>query len=242
MYIIAAAAAKSLQSCPTLCDSMDCRLPGSSVHGIFRARVLEWGAIAFSMYIIKENLIYLCLTHCYGLPQWLSSKESTCNAGDLDSIPGLGKSPGEGHSNPLRYSCLENPHGQRSLAGYSLWCRKESHTTERLSTAQHNPLLHVFCFHAPTGNCSGNIMNGKSVVKYNGHILVHWIFLLCLTFLTIHFLKLFVSFISTVLTFIISTSLIILFNPFHDLLLLCSFKNEVISFHLIFILCLDELS
>ena len=44
----AAAAAKSLQSCPTLCDSMDCSLPGSSVHGIFQARVLEWGAIAFS--------------------------------------------------------------------------------------------------------------------------------------------------------------------------------------------------
>ena len=36
------------QSCPTLSDPMDCGLPGSSVHGIFQARVLEWGAIAFS--------------------------------------------------------------------------------------------------------------------------------------------------------------------------------------------------
>ena len=44
----AAAAAKSLQSCPTLHDPMDCSLPGSSVRGIFQARVLEWGAIAFS--------------------------------------------------------------------------------------------------------------------------------------------------------------------------------------------------
>ena len=44
----AAAANKSLQSCPTLCDPMDCSLPGSSIHGIFQARVLEWGAIAFS--------------------------------------------------------------------------------------------------------------------------------------------------------------------------------------------------
>ena len=43
----AAAAAKSLQSCPTLCDPMDCSLPGSSVHGIFQATVLEWGAIEF---------------------------------------------------------------------------------------------------------------------------------------------------------------------------------------------------
>ena len=39
--------AKSLQSCPTVCDSMDCSLPGSSVHGIFQARVLEWVATAF---------------------------------------------------------------------------------------------------------------------------------------------------------------------------------------------------
>ena len=37
------------QSCPTLSDPMDCSLPGSSVHGIFQARVLEWGAIAFSL-------------------------------------------------------------------------------------------------------------------------------------------------------------------------------------------------
>ena len=38
------------QSCPTISDPMDCNLPGSSVHGIFQARVLEWGAIAFSGY------------------------------------------------------------------------------------------------------------------------------------------------------------------------------------------------
>ena len=44
----AAAAAKSLQLCPTLCDPIDSSPPGSSVQGIFQARVLEWGAIAFS--------------------------------------------------------------------------------------------------------------------------------------------------------------------------------------------------
>jgi len=47
--VAAAAAAKSLQSCPTLCDPMDCSLPSSSNHGIFRATVLEWVAIAFSI-------------------------------------------------------------------------------------------------------------------------------------------------------------------------------------------------
>ena len=44
----AAAAAKLLQSCPTLCDPIDGSPPGSSIHGIFQGRVLEWGAIAFS--------------------------------------------------------------------------------------------------------------------------------------------------------------------------------------------------
>ena len=46
-------------------------------------------------------------------------KETSCDAEDLGLIPGLGRSLGGGHSNPLQYSCLENPHGQRSLAGYS---------------------------------------------------------------------------------------------------------------------------
>ena len=50
--------------------------------------------------------------------------------GDLGLIPGLGRSRGVGKGNPLQYACLENPHGQRSLVGYSPWGRKESDTTE----------------------------------------------------------------------------------------------------------------
>ena len=49
---------------------------------------------------------------------------------DVGSIPGSGRSPGGGHGNPLQYFCLENPHGQRSLVGYSPWGRKELDTTE----------------------------------------------------------------------------------------------------------------
>ena len=49
-----------------------------------------------------------------GFPGGSSGKESSCNAGDLSSIAGLGRSPGGGRDNPLQYSCLENPHGQRS--------------------------------------------------------------------------------------------------------------------------------
>ena len=53
------------------------------------------------------------------IPSGSDGKESACKAGDPGSIPGLGRSPGGGHGNPLQYSFLENPHGQRSLAGYS---------------------------------------------------------------------------------------------------------------------------
>ena len=63
------------------------------------------------------------------LPGGLDSKESACNEGDLGSIPGSGRSAGGGHGNPLQYSCLENPHGQRSLMGYSPWGHKESDKT-----------------------------------------------------------------------------------------------------------------
>ena len=71
-----------------------------------------------------------------GFPGGSAGKESTCNVGDLGSLSGLGRSPGGGNGNSLQYSCLENPHGQRSLAGYSPWCHKESDTTKQLSTAQ----------------------------------------------------------------------------------------------------------
>ena len=63
-------------------------------------------------------------------PGGLDGQESTCNVADLGSITRLGRSPGEGHGNSLQYSCLENPHGQRSLVGYSQWGHKESDTTE----------------------------------------------------------------------------------------------------------------
>ena len=162
------------QSCPIPSSPMDCSLPGSSVHGIFQARVLEWGAIAttpkcklpaqsfspnphypcntstweFSMPVIEllflppslylwsssshvinppphQLLLYLC--SCLTSPFFLFShsiyplseysqirttssdgKASVYNAGDPGSIPGLGRSSGEGNGNPLQYYCLEN--------------------------------------------------------------------------------------------------------------------------------------
>ena len=58
----------------------------------------------------------ICVWLIQGFPGGSNGKESACNAGDLGFIPGLGRSPGGGHGNPLQYSCLENPRGQRSLA------------------------------------------------------------------------------------------------------------------------------
>ena len=74
--------------------------------------------------------------HHIGFPDSSVAKESACNAGDPSLTPGSGRSTGEGTGYPLQYSCLENPHEQRSLAGYSPWGHKESDMTERLSTAQ----------------------------------------------------------------------------------------------------------
>ena len=69
-----------------------------------------------------------------GLPWWFSGKESACNA-DSGSIPGLGRSPGEGNGYTLEYSCLENPMDQKSLAGYSPQSHKELDMTEQLTIA-----------------------------------------------------------------------------------------------------------
>ena len=79
-----------------------------------------------------------------GFPGGSDGKESAGNSGDLGSVPGLERSPGGGNGNPLQCSCLENLHGQRSLAGYSPGGRKEPDMTERLSTAQH-------CSHSDPG-------------------------------------------------------------------------------------------
>ena len=75
-------------------------------------------------------------------------KESACSAGEPGLIPGSGRSPGEGNGNPLQYSCPENPHGQRSLAGCRPWGHKESDTTERLapSHVSHSITSAVLCW------------------------------------------------------------------------------------------------
>ena len=67
------------------------------------------------------NIINEYLRHKMGLPRWLSSKESACQCRRVCLIPGLGRSPGDGKRYPFQDSCLENPHGHRSLVGYCPW-------------------------------------------------------------------------------------------------------------------------
>ena len=132
-----------------LCDAMDCGTPGSSVHGIFWARIqpffdinILWASAdkestcnAGDPSLISGSESFpgegdkLPTPVFLGFLSGSDGKESACNAGDLGSIPGLGRSPGGGHGNPLQLSCLENPHGQRSLTGCSPWVHKESDMT-----------------------------------------------------------------------------------------------------------------
>ena len=78
-----------------------------------------------------------------GFPDGSNGTESACNAGDLGSAPGSGRTPGGVHGNPLQYSCLENPHCQWSLVGYSVCSSKEFELTERLSTHTHQILEYL---------------------------------------------------------------------------------------------------
>ena len=81
----------------------------------------------------KHFILWIC-HNLFGLLLWFSSKESVCNAGDVGSIPGLGRSLGEGNGSPPQYSCLGKSHGQRSLVGYSLeGVEKELDMTKQLN-------------------------------------------------------------------------------------------------------------
>ena len=136
------------QSCPTPCNHMDCSPPGSSIHGDSPGQNTGMSCHALLQGIFptkgwKPGLppcrcVLYHLSHQgspgIGYPLLYSGVslvaqtvkiKSACNVGDLGSIPGLERSPEGGLGNPVKYSCLENPHGQRSLTGYSPWGHKK---------------------------------------------------------------------------------------------------------------------
>ena len=72
-----------------------------------------------------------------GFPGGSDGKESDCNARDMGSIPGWGRSPGEGNGNPLQYPCLGNPMDIGAWPGYSPWSYKGSDRTEQSMLSHH---------------------------------------------------------------------------------------------------------
>ena len=99
----------------------------------FQSVVLKPPSAAVTASILSRGHFILVLYPLWGFPGGSDGKEPACNAGDPGSIPGLGRSSGEGNGNPLQYSCFVESHGQRSLVGYSSWSHKESDTTEWLT-------------------------------------------------------------------------------------------------------------
>ena len=123
----------SLQSCPTLCDPRGCSPPGSSVHGSFQTRVLEWGASAFSFLLLglinlSHTLIYLMVFYTYlANPQVHSGKESACQRRRRERCgfdPCVQKIPWRRKWQPSPVFLPGESHGQRSLVGYGPWCCK----------------------------------------------------------------------------------------------------------------------
>ena len=100
---------------------------------------ITFAELFYSEFIVNFLLLANCsfyynfVVSYMGLPGGSDSKKSFCSAGDLGSILGLGRAPGGGYGNSPSYSCLENPHGQRSLVGDSPWGRKELDTTVLLN-------------------------------------------------------------------------------------------------------------
>ena len=98
-----------------LCDPMDCGPPGSSVHGILQARILEWEGFPFSGDLPNPGI---------------EPRSSALWADSLPTEPQGKPSPGEGHGSPLQYSCPENPMDRGAWWGYSPWGRSELDMTK----------------------------------------------------------------------------------------------------------------
>ena len=137
--------AKAPQSCPTLCDPMDCSLPGSSSMGFSRQEY--WSGLPcpppedlrnpeteptslmsptlagrfFTTNATWEAYLCVYLYLYQGFPGGADSRQSACNAGNPVLIPGSGRSPGEEKVNPLQCSCPKNPMDSGAIISLSLY-------------------------------------------------------------------------------------------------------------------------
>ena len=118
------------QSCPTLCDPMDCRLPGSSVHGNFQARILEWAAF----------------------PSW---GDLTDPGGRVRGRVSMHVCIGEGNGNPLQYYCLENPR-DRGAWWAAVYGVAESRTRLKRVSSSNSCYPTLIRTSQPTRSAAGN--------------------------------------------------------------------------------------
>ena len=104
-------------------EASSCTLPGNkSVFLICAHFSIDMRLKVVWVQTSLQKSIYPYYNWTVGLLRWLRGKEFSCNAedsGDMGLIPRSGRCPGGGHGNPLQYSCLENPRGERSLVGFS---------------------------------------------------------------------------------------------------------------------------
>ena len=146
------------QLCLTLCDPMDCSLPGSSVHGILQAKILEWLAISFSRrsswsrdwthvshiavrvyHLSTREAVSIPYTVFIWLPRWLSGKEYICQCRRHKRhlfCPWVGKIPWRREWLPTLVFWSGVFHRQRSLMGYNPWDLVQLDMTEHICTCQ----------------------------------------------------------------------------------------------------------
>ena len=119
----------------------------------------NWFTIFVSFYCTAEWLIYMCVymsvylyicidlhIHVYRLPRWPRVKNPPASAGGVGSIPGPGRSPGEGNGNPLQYCCLGNPMGRGAWWVYSSGGCKESDMTWLLNNSNSYVCVCVYIY------------------------------------------------------------------------------------------------
>ena len=95
-------------------EILTCNLRRTSLEVFPNVSIFEWHIFVFHLHsyllvTFLDAFNYRNSSPSQRASHWLSGKESACSAGDPGSIPGSGRSPGEGHGTPLQYSCLENP-------------------------------------------------------------------------------------------------------------------------------------
>ena len=116
-----------------------------TIENIFEPHSITIELLTYGWKFYFSSSFYF-LIYILKLPGGSDSKETACNAGDPGSIPGLGRSPGEGNANPFPYSCLGNPINRAVWRATVCGVTKESDTTEQITHTNTISYLNFFYF------------------------------------------------------------------------------------------------